>query len=291
MLRLRFYGSLRFYLGFEWGFKWYTTLCRISFFFALSKFQKSEEYWTEHLDTRISGCLRYFPRERWKKITPSIFHVSHNSYNRPGCRVGERIYVEGEMVRDIEWKATCDNCFCAMGAIRCVPLACAPPLQGCSPIVREGQCCPSTYNCSEFHANSHRDCPTLTPYPAVHARIVFSAELIVKFLGQEYCLSFSDHYEISGEKTRYWKISKYETISAFCDILITDFLQEIYNGANKKKHDEHKQLYYSAKVISLEWKLIFHRCVQYNIFLNRNISRGFPYFYCSEFLTFANSIF
>ncbi|XP_011862338.1 PREDICTED: uncharacterized protein LOC105558969 [Vollenhovia emeryi] len=52
------------------------------------------------------------------------------------------------MVRDIEWKAACDNCFCAMGAIRCVPLACAPPLQGCSPIVREGQCCPSTYNCS-----------------------------------------------------------------------------------------------------------------------------------------------
>lgn len=52
------------------------------------------------------------------------------------------------MVRDIEWKAACDNCFCAMGAIRCVPLACAPPLQGCSPIVREGHCCPSTYNCS-----------------------------------------------------------------------------------------------------------------------------------------------
>nr|XP_012217780.1 PREDICTED: uncharacterized protein LOC105669410 [Linepithema humile] len=65
-----------------------------------------------------------------------------------GCRVGERTYVEGEMVRDIEWKAACDNCFCAMGAVRCVPLACAPPLQGCSPIVREGQCCPSTYNCS-----------------------------------------------------------------------------------------------------------------------------------------------
>ncbi|XP_015431468.1 PREDICTED: uncharacterized protein LOC107187809 [Dufourea novaeangliae] len=52
------------------------------------------------------------------------------------------------MVRDIEWKAACDNCFCAMGAVRCVPLACAPPLQGCSPIVRDGHCCPSTYNCS-----------------------------------------------------------------------------------------------------------------------------------------------
>ena len=76
---------------------------------------------------------------------------SANSANArfTGCRVGSRIYEEGEMVRDIEWKAACDNCFCAMGAVRCVPLACAPPLQGCSPIVREGHCCPSTYNCSE----------------------------------------------------------------------------------------------------------------------------------------------
>ncbi|XP_046744686.1 uncharacterized protein LOC124410398 [Diprion similis] len=65
-----------------------------------------------------------------------------------GCRVGNRVYNEGEMVRDIAGKAPCDNCFCAMGVVRCVPLACAPPLQGCSPIVREGQCCPSTYNCS-----------------------------------------------------------------------------------------------------------------------------------------------
>ncbi|XP_014224299.1 mucin-5AC-like isoform X2 [Trichogramma pretiosum] len=65
-----------------------------------------------------------------------------------GCRKGQRVYQEGEMVRDIPWKAACDNCFCAMGAIRCVPLACAPPLQGCQPIVRPGQCCPSTYNCS-----------------------------------------------------------------------------------------------------------------------------------------------
>lgn len=68
-----------------------------------------------------------------------------------GCRIGGRVYKEGEMIRDIKWKAAaCDNCFCAMGAIRCVPLACAPPLQGCTPIVREGQCCPSTYNCSQF---------------------------------------------------------------------------------------------------------------------------------------------
>ncbi|XP_047351423.1 uncharacterized protein LOC124949770 isoform X2 [Vespa velutina] len=70
------------------------------------------------------------------------------AYNCTRCRVGDRDYGEGEMVREIDWKTPCDNCFCAMGTVRCVPLACAPPLQGCSPIVRNGQCCPSTYNCS-----------------------------------------------------------------------------------------------------------------------------------------------
>ncbi|KAK2579143.1 hypothetical protein KPH14_001313 [Odynerus spinipes] len=70
------------------------------------------------------------------------------AYNCTRCRVGDRDYEEGEMVREIGWKTPCDNCFCAMGTVRCVPLACAPPLQGCSPIVRDGQCCPSTYNCS-----------------------------------------------------------------------------------------------------------------------------------------------
>lgn len=125
-----------------------------------------------------------------RRRTPSAgarFSRSHGSNDRPGCRVGERTYAEGEMVRDIEWKAACDNCFCAMGAIRCVPLACAPPLQGCSPIVREGQCCPSTYNCSEFTQKFllHRICREHTLHPAhthgSHGRIVFSAKLIAKY--------------------------------------------------------------------------------------------------------------
>ncbi|KAL0116614.1 hypothetical protein PUN28_009923 [Cardiocondyla obscurior] len=99
----------------------------------------------------LPGCIPLYAPHSCCPVAYNCTH-HHPSTMAPvsgnGCRVGERIYVEGEMVRDIEWKATCDNCFCAMGAIRCVPLACAPPLQGCSPIVREGQCCPSTYNCS-----------------------------------------------------------------------------------------------------------------------------------------------
>ncbi|XP_029168318.1 uncharacterized protein LOC114938495 [Nylanderia fulva] len=99
----------------------------------------------------LPGCIPLYAPQSCCPVAYNCTH-HHPSTMAPlsgnGCRVGERTYAEGEMVRDIEWKAACDNCFCAMGAIRCVPLACAPPLQGCSPIVREGQCCPSTYNCS-----------------------------------------------------------------------------------------------------------------------------------------------
>ncbi|XP_076232879.1 uncharacterized protein LOC143178234 [Calliopsis andreniformis] len=99
----------------------------------------------------LPGCTPFYAPHSCCPVAYNCTHV-HSSTLAPimgnGCRVGSRVYEEGEMVRDIEWKAACDNCFCAMGAVRCVPLACAPPLQGCSPIVREGHCCPSTYNCS-----------------------------------------------------------------------------------------------------------------------------------------------
>ncbi|KAK9303617.1 hypothetical protein QLX08_004723 [Tetragonisca angustula] len=99
----------------------------------------------------LPGCTPLYAPQSCCPVAYNCTHI-HFSTMAPvmgnGCRVGSRIYEEGEMVRDIEWKAACDNCFCAMGAVRCVPLACAPPLQGCSPIVREGHCCPSTYNCS-----------------------------------------------------------------------------------------------------------------------------------------------
>ncbi|XP_076756145.1 uncharacterized protein LOC143426511 [Xylocopa sonorina] len=99
----------------------------------------------------LPGCTPLYAPHSCCPVAYNCTHF-HSSTLAPimgnGCRVGSRVYEEGEMVRDIEWKAACDNCFCAMGAVRCVPLACAPPLQGCSPIVREGHCCPSTYNCS-----------------------------------------------------------------------------------------------------------------------------------------------
>ncbi|XP_043497464.1 uncharacterized protein LOC122521092 [Polistes fuscatus] len=99
----------------------------------------------------LPGCIPLYTPHSCCPISYNCTH-SRASTSTPlsgnECQVGDRNYEEGEMVRDVDWKTPCDNCFCAMGAVRCVPLACAPPLQGCSPIVRDGQCCPSTYNCS-----------------------------------------------------------------------------------------------------------------------------------------------
>nr|XP_034840429.1 uncharacterized protein LOC117996480 [Maniola hyperantus] len=59
---------------------------------------------------------------------------------------------EGERVKAAETGLTCIHCFCLRGSIRCQHLSCAPSLQGCTPLVQPGQCCPHQYQCDR-HAN------------------------------------------------------------------------------------------------------------------------------------------
>lgn len=128
---------------------------------------------------RYRSSCKELNLQNWISIWIGWIFRTDRTFHSVGCRVGSRMYEEGEMVRDIEWKAACDNCFCAMGAIRCVPLACAPPLQGCSPIVREGHCCPSTYNCSESQCLRIR-VATISPFTRLGPPLdcVFSASII-----------------------------------------------------------------------------------------------------------------
>ncbi|XP_045785547.1 mucin-5AC-like [Maniola jurtina] len=59
---------------------------------------------------------------------------------------------EGERVKTAETGLSCIQCFCLRGSIRCQHLSCAPSLQGCTPLVQPGQCCPHQYQCDR-HAN------------------------------------------------------------------------------------------------------------------------------------------
>lgn len=66
--------------------------------------------------------------------------------NFVGCEVNGQLYAEGEMIQQVA-RTECDNCFCLKGKVQCVELECAPPLQGCVPVVTLGKCCPDSYNC------------------------------------------------------------------------------------------------------------------------------------------------
>lgn len=66
--------------------------------------------------------------------------------------MSDRYYREGGKVIGVG-HSICDNCYCIRGLIRCEPISCAPPLLGCSPVVREGECCASSYNCSKKSPN------------------------------------------------------------------------------------------------------------------------------------------
>ncbi|RZC35998.1 hypothetical protein BDFB_004096 [Asbolus verrucosus] len=67
--------------------------------------------------------------------------------HRGGCVVDDIYYNEGGKVLGVGHSA-CDNCYCLRGILRCEPLSCAPPLFGCTPVVRSGECCAASYNCS-----------------------------------------------------------------------------------------------------------------------------------------------
>lgn len=62
--------------------------------------------------------------------------------------VSGQFYPEGGKVLGVG-HSVCDNCYCLRGLLRCEPLSCAPPLLGCTPVIKPGECCAASYNCSK----------------------------------------------------------------------------------------------------------------------------------------------
>ncbi|XP_076250822.1 uncharacterized protein LOC143190435 [Rhynchophorus ferrugineus] len=67
--------------------------------------------------------------------------------DKGGCVVDNNYYNEGTKVIGVG-HSICDNCYCMKGVLRCEPLSCAPPLLGCTPVIRPGECCAASYNCN-----------------------------------------------------------------------------------------------------------------------------------------------
>ncbi|XP_047476707.1 mucin-2-like isoform X2 [Penaeus chinensis] len=61
------------------------------------------------------------------------------------CVVEGRRYGVGARVETAS--GPCEACFCVGGEVRCVTTTCAPPLDGCTPVMEPGRCCPVKYDC------------------------------------------------------------------------------------------------------------------------------------------------
>ncbi|KAJ2952407.1 hypothetical protein O0L34_g6715 [Tuta absoluta] len=72
------------------------------------------------------------------------------------CEVNGEWFAEGERVSPASVGAgNCTQCFCLRGGVRCQPLSCAPALRGCTPLLRDGHCCPHQYHCPHHKSNNH----------------------------------------------------------------------------------------------------------------------------------------
>lgn len=63
-----------------------------------------------------------------------------------GCLVDSSFYPEGHKLPANQTNP-CEICFCIGGSKRCTPKKCAPVIRNCRPIIPDGQCCPSSYDC------------------------------------------------------------------------------------------------------------------------------------------------
>lgn len=67
-----------------------------------------------------------------------------------GCLVDSTFYPEGHKLPADQTSNPCEICFCIGGSKRCAPKKCAPIIKNCRPIIPDGQCCPSSYDCSNY---------------------------------------------------------------------------------------------------------------------------------------------
>lgn len=167
--------------------------------------QKSGYYWTERLDIRTSNIrmsapARYFLRERRKKLRGGPVHTPPAFSRLSLHMIVQDVAWASAPTSRARWYATSSGRpHATIVSARWVPYG-AFRLRALHLFKAAARSCEkdNAAHLPTTAVSSRKFAPGLShayvPHPAVHARIVFSAELIAKFLGQEYCLSFSDHY-------------------------------------------------------------------------------------------------
>ncbi|XP_034231447.1 mediator of DNA damage checkpoint protein 1-like [Thrips palmi] len=80
-----------------------------------------------------------------------------------GCTVDGKRYRDGAQVKSVA-RGRCETCFCMRGRVRCAPLKCDLPLDGCEPVTAPGRCCPVSYDCSKSRVSITKTVTAATGY-------------------------------------------------------------------------------------------------------------------------------
>ncbi|KAG8189672.1 hypothetical protein JTE90_022487 [Oedothorax gibbosus] len=68
-------------------------------------------------------------------------------HDQPGCYLDNKYYPDGSQLPH-DPAIPCEVCYCIRNRSECIIQECDLKLEGCSPVFRDGQCCPSRYNCT-----------------------------------------------------------------------------------------------------------------------------------------------
>ncbi|XP_050310138.1 uncharacterized protein LOC126746079 isoform X2 [Anthonomus grandis grandis] len=91
------------------------------------------------------NCTSLVTEAAPKELTTTTAPLDIN-VKQDGCSIDGIHHLEGSKVIGMG-HSVCDNCYCLRGLLRCEPLSCAPPLLGCAPVIKPGDCCAASYNC------------------------------------------------------------------------------------------------------------------------------------------------
>jgi hypothetical protein len=114
-------------------------------------------------DDRVPTKIHAEDCEIHKQIVAGTNFLIRSSYDflitlssetkKTGCKESGKFYRLGEQMSS---NKSCHNCYCGNGGIKkCKKIQCSPAMQGCTPVLPEGHCCPVEYKCSEYSIDSH----------------------------------------------------------------------------------------------------------------------------------------
>ncbi|KAG8200438.1 hypothetical protein JTE90_000521 [Oedothorax gibbosus] len=119
----------------------------------------------QECELKVDGC---FPQYKAGSCCPARYNCTDEAATTippgimepedyEGCRVGDKMYHDGDPVPS---ENKCETCFCMKHSVACAVQKCSVPAEGCVGEAEPGQCCPTKY-----------ECPSTTEVPVWHSTL------------------------------------------------------------------------------------------------------------------------